>query len=150
MNYSAVFWFILMCVFLVAEANTVSLVSSWFAAGALASLIVSLLGGQLWLQGLVFFVVSIVLLAALRPIVKKYFTPKLHKTNVDAIVGATGKVIAPIDNIQATGQVKLGGMEWTARSTDGEPIEEGAIVVVDRIEGVKVYVSKQEVPAQIQ
>ncbi len=149
MNYMAILWFILMCVFLVMEANTVSLVSIWFAAGALASLVVSLLNGQLWLQILVFFVVSTVLLASLRPILRKYFTPKLHKTNVDAVVGATGKVVEAIDNIQSAGRVKVNGMEWAARSSDGEIIPEGTIVVVDRVEGVKVYVSKQDVPAKI-
>ena len=149
MNPLAILWFVLMCVFLAAEAGTVSLVSVWFAAGSLASLVVSLIGGELWLQGVVFFVVSIVSLAALRPILRKYFNPKLQKTNVDAIVGATGKVIVTIDNIQATGQVKIGGMEWTARSSDGQPIEEGTIVTVDKVEGVKVYVSMQEVPAEI-
>ena len=149
MNPMAILWFVLMCVFLAAEAGTVSLVSIWFAAGSLASLAVSLLGGEFWLQMVVFFVVSIVSLASLRPILKKYFNPKLHKTNVDAVIGTTGKVITAIDNIQATGQVKIAGMEWTARSTDGQPIEEGTIVVVDRVEGVKVYVSKQEVSAEI-
>ena len=149
MNYMAIFWFVLMCVFLVMEANTVSLVSVWFAAGSLAALIVSLLSGQLWLQIFVFFVVSVVTLAALRPVLRKYFTPKLHKTNVDAVVGATGKVIEPIDNIQSIGRVKIGGMEWSARSSSGERIPEGTIVLVDRVEGVKVFVSKQEIPAEI-
>lgn len=149
MNYMAIFWFVLMCVFMVMEANTVSLVSVWFAAGSLAALIVSLLSGQLWLQIFVFFVVSVVTLAALRPVLRKYFTPKLHKTNVDAVVGATGKVIEPIDNIQSIGRVKIGGMEWSARSSSGERIPEGTIVLVDRVEGVKVFVSKQEIPAEI-
>ena len=149
MNYMAIFWFVLMCVFLVMEANTVSLVSVWFAAGSLAALIVSLLSGQLWLQIFVFFVVSVVTLAALRPVLRKYFTPKLHKTNVDAVVGATGKVIEPIDNIQSIGRVKIGGMEWSARSSSGERIPEETIVLVDRVEGVKVFVSKQEIPAEI-
>ena len=149
MNYMAIFWFVLMCVFLVMEANTVSLVSVWFAAGSLAALIVRLLSGHPWLQAFVFFVVSVVTLAALRPVLRKYFTPKLHKTNVDAVVGATGKVIEPIDNIQSIGRVKIGGMEWSARSSSGERIPEGTIVLVDRVEGVKVFVSKQEIPAEI-
>ena len=141
MNWAAIVWFCLMLLFLAMEANTVAIVSAWFALGSLAALITSLLGGQLWLQILLFFVVSIVALASLRPLVKKYITPKLEKTNVDAILGSTGKVLAPIDNILAQGRVKLGGMEWTARSTNGQPIAEGVIVKVDRIEGVKVFVT---------
>ena len=150
MNFMAILWFVLMCVFLAMEASTVSLVSVWFAAGSLSALVVSLLSGPEWLQILVFFVVSIVTLASLRPILRKYFTPKLHKTNVDAVVGASGKVVEAIDNIQSAGRVKIGGMEWAARSSDGEAIPVGTIVAVDRIEGVKVFVSKQEVPAEIQ
>ncbi len=150
MNFMAILWFVLMCVFLAMEASTVSLVSVWFAAGSLSALVVSLLSGPEWLQILVFFVVSIVTLASLRPILRKYFTPKLHKTNVDAVVGASGKVVEAIDNIQSAGRVKIGGMEWAARSSDGEAIPVGTIVAVDRVEGVKVFVSKQEVPAEIQ
>ncbi len=149
MNWAAIVWFCAMLLFLVIEANTVTIVSAWFAGGALAALIASLLGGPMWLQVLLFFAVSIVLLAALRPLVKKHFTPKLEKTNVDAVVGTTGTVISPIDNIQATGRVKLGGMEWTARSTSGEPIAEGTIVKVDRIEGVKAFVTPAEVTAEV-
>lgn len=149
MNWAAIVWFCAMLLFLLIEANTVTIVSAWFAGGALAALITSLLGGPMWLQVLLFFAVSIVLLAALRPLVKKHFIPKLEKTNVDAVVGTTGTVLSPIDNIQATGRVKLGGMEWTARSTTGEPISEGTIVKVDRVEGVKVFVTPAEITAEV-
>lgn len=148
MNWAAIVWFGAMVLFLIVEANTVTIVSAWFAGGALAALVVALLGGAVWLQILLFFAVSILLLASLRPVVKKYFTPKLEKTNVDAVVGTTGPVISPIDNIRATGRVKLGGMEWTARSANGDPIAEGTIVRVERIEGVKVYVTAVEIPAE--
>ena len=80
----------LMLVFIAAEAATVSLVSTWFAAGALAAMVTSLLGGELWLQVVIFAVVSGVLLALLRPIAKKHFTPKLTRTNVDSVVGTEG------------------------------------------------------------
>ncbi len=145
MNWAAIVWFVLMVLFFIMEANTVSLVSIWFAVGSLVAFIVSLLGGPLWLQLGLFFVVTVALLLALRPISKKYFTAKLTKTNVDSVIGSTGMVTARIDNDKATGQVKLGGMEWTARSTSGEVLEPGSKIVVDRIEGVKVFVSLAEV-----
>ena len=134
-------WLILMIVFLMVESQTVTMVSLWFGAGALAALITALCGGELWLQIVIFFAVSIVLLASLRPLTKKYFTPKITKTNVDSIIGFQGLVTAAIDNIAAQGQVKLGAMEWTARSTSGEPIEVGTLVKVDKIEGVKAFVT---------
>ena len=145
MNWAAIVWFVLMVLFFIVEANTVSLVSIWFAVGSLVAFIVSLLEGPLWLQMGLFFVVTVALLLALRPISKKYFTAKLTKTNVDSVIGSTGMVTARIDNDQATGQVKLGGMEWSARSTSGQILEPGSKIVVDRIEGVKVFVSLAEV-----
>lgn len=136
-----VFWTVMLLAFIAVEAITVSLVSAWFAAGALAAVICALLGGKIWLQSVLFFLVSGVMLLLLRPIAKKHFTPKLTKTNVDAVIGATGKVIARIDNDSATGKVRLGGMEWSARSTSGEILNEGTMIRVDKVEGVKVYVS---------
>ena len=147
MNWAACFWLILMVAFLAAEAATVTLISLWFAAGSLAAMLVSFFG-PIWLQITVFLAVSVVLLLALRPLVRKYFTPKVTKTNVDSIIGTIGLVTAPIDNITASGQVKLGGMEWSARSTNGDLIPEGTKVTVDRIEGVKVFVTpvKESIP----
>lgn len=140
-----IIWLILLVAFIMVEASTVSLVSLWFAAGALAALVAAMLGAQLWLQAVLFAAVSAVLLVALRPLARKHFTPKLTRTNVDAVIGAEGLVTVAIDNIHSAGQVKLGAVEWTARSTDGQPIEVGARVKVDRVEGVKVFVSALEV-----
>ena len=141
MTVAAYFWLALMIVFLVVEASTVSVVSLWFAAGALAALLTDVLGGPIWLQILLFVVVSGILLWQLRPITKKYFTPKLTRTNVDAVAGTMGTVLEDIDNNAATGRVKLGAMEWSARSTDGTPISAGTLIRVDKVEGVKVFVT---------
>ena len=149
MNMAAIVWLVLMVVFLAAEASTVSMVSLWFAAGALIALLTALAGGPAWLQTLLFLAVSAGLLLALRPLVKKYLSPKLTATNVDSVVGSTGLVTAAIDNVSAVGQVKLGAMEWTARSTSGQPIPAWTLVKVDRIEGVKAFVSPAEVPANV-
>ena len=149
MNTSAIVWLILMVIFLLAEAATVSLVSLWFAAGALAAMLLSLLHGGLGLQIAGFVMVSGVLLALLRPLVRRFVTPKLTSTNVDAVIGSTGIVTAAIDNVSASGQVKLGAMVWTARSTSGEPIPQGTRVRVDRVEGVKAFVSPAEVNVRI-
>ena len=135
------FWFALLIAFVIAEAATVSMVSAWFAAGALAALVAALLGAKLWLQIVLFLTVSAVALALLRPIAKKYFTPRLTNTNVDALVGKTCLCVTAVDNMAAVGQVKIGDVEWTARSTTGEAISVGTQVRIDRVEGVKVYVT---------
>ena len=149
MNWAAILWLILMVVLLITEASTVTLVSLWFAAGALAALLMSLLGAAVWIQIVAFLAVSAVLLTALRPIAKKHFTPKLTATNVDSVIGSTGLVTAAIDNVSAAGQVKLGAMVWTARATDGAPIPEGTLVKVDKIEGVKAFVSPVQIPETV-
>lgn len=142
-------WLILAVLFLIIEAATVTMASLWFAGGCLAALAVALLGGSWGLQIGTALVVSAVLLACLRPMVRKHFTPKLTKTNVDAVIGSKGYVLSEIDNVSATGKVKLGAMEWTARSTDGSVIPAGTLVQVDKIEGVKAFVSPAEVNATV-
>lgn len=143
---STIFWLIALVVFLMVEASTVTMVSLWFAVGALAALVVSLFAGTGW-QIAAFLVVSAVALACLRPLARKYLKPRVTKTNVDAVIGSQGYVTSAIDNLTATGTVKLGAMEWTARSTTGQPIPAGTLVKVDRIEGVKAFVTAVKVPA---
>ena len=149
MNLAAIVWLVLTVAFLIAEAATVTVISLWFAAGALAAMTAALLGAGIWLQTGVFLAVSAAALTALRPLVRRFLTPRLTATNVDSVIGSLGIVTADIDNLRACGQVKLGGMEWSARSTSGAPIGKETQVRVDRIEGVKVFVSPAEVPANV-
>ena len=139
-------WSLLAVGFLVLEACTVAMVSLWFAIGAAAALVLSLLGAAFWIQTAAFLVVSGVLLALLRPMMRKYV--KITKTNVDSVLGMEGLVTESIDNVSYQGQVKLGGMTWSARSTSGAPINAGTRVTVDRVEGVKVFVSPAKVPSE--
>ena len=142
MNRALYIWLALMVVFLITEAVcAIHLVSIWFAAGAFVAMIAAALGARLWLQVTLFLLVSGALLALLWPMVKKFLRPNLKKTNLDSIIGTSGLVTATIDNLSATGQVKLNGMEWTARSTSGKIIDPNTEVKVDRIEGVKVFVT---------
>lgn len=141
MYWEAVFWLIAMVVFIAVEAATVSLVSIWFAAGALGAIVVALTGGGLVFQVTVFLALAIALLLSLRGIVRRNLKPRITKTNVDSVVGATGVVQIPVNNIAAVGQVQIGGVEWSARSSDNADIPAGTLVKVDRIEGVKVFVS---------
>ena len=143
---NVVLWSVLAVCFLILEGCTVAMVSLWFAIGAAAALVLSLLGAAFWLQAAAFLVVSAALLALLRPMMRKYM--KITKTNVDSVLGMEGLVTADIDNLTYQGQVKLGAMTWSARSTSGAPIGAGTRVVVDRVEGVKVFVTPVQVPAE--
>ena len=141
MHISAYVWLVLLILFLMAEGATVALVSLWFAAGALAAIIAALLGASVGLQLALFLVVSVALLAMLRPVLKKYVNPKIQRTNVDALVGQECTVIEAIDNLAATGRVKMGGMTWSARSIGEENIPTGTVVKIEAVQGVKLLVS---------
>jgi membrane protein implicated in regulation of membrane protease activity len=140
MQYLPILWLVLLVVFAVAEGLTAGLVSIWFALGALAALIASLCSGSLPVQVVLFALVSVVAMAIIRPLAAKYFTPHQEATNADRIIGSTALVIVPIDNVNGTGQVKVGGKIWTARSETSDPIPEGTMVKILRIQGVKVTV----------
>ena len=137
-------WVILMIVFLVVEGAAPGLVSIWFAIGALAALISSLLGAQIWLQAVWFVVVSLIALIATRPLAKKYVNSRTQATNADMLIGQECIVTETIDKLRGTGAVSVGGKVWTARA-DGEEtvIEAGAVAVVERIEGVKLIVKRK-------
>ena len=136
-----IMWLVLLAAFLVLEICTVAVVCIWFALGAMAAAICNLLGGNLVLQVIVFVVVSLASLFLLRTLTHKRLQSGKSATNVDALIGMPGLVIEEIHNIEARGRVKLGSMEWSARSTTGDTIPEGTLVVVDKIEGVKVIVT---------
>ena len=137
-----IIWMSLLLVFGVGEAITVGLTSIWFAAGSLAALIVSMLGGGLWLQIVLFFAVTILSIVAFRPIAKKFINEKTEPTNADRIIGREVLVTENISNLRAEGAVSIGGLTWSARSADDTDIPKGTLVRILRIEGVKVYVEK--------
>ena len=137
-------WLIVLVVCLVVEFSTLGLTSIWFAGGALLSMIIALIDGPLWLQILVFLVASIVLLIFTRPVATKYFNKNRTKTNVNSIAGRQAIVTETIDNLKGMGQIVTNGMEWTARSLDDSVIEEGAVVTIEKIEGVKAIVKMKK------
>lgn len=143
MNMNIV-WAVLAVLFLVIEACTVGLASLWFAVGAVCALIASLLGAPVWLQIVWFLLISAATLIVTRPLVKKYVNNKSQPTNADRLLGSTCRVTETIDNLAGTGAVRADGKVWSARTLDGQIIEEGAVVTVKEIRGVKLMVSAGE------
>ena len=139
-----IIWLALLIVFAITEGVTVALVSIWFMGGALAALIAALCGAELWVQVVLFFAVSILLLLCLRPLSKRLIKQKKVATNADSNIGKEAVVTERIDNVQGSGAVRICGVEWSARSADGSEIEKGAVVRVLRIEGVKVCVERAD------
>lgn len=135
-------WLVILIVLIVIELMTMGLTTIWFAAGAFVAIFVALLGGPVWIQILIFLIVSILLLYYTRPIATRYFNKGREKTNVESLIGRECVVIHDIDNIQGTGTVKINGMEWTARAVKDVKIPADAVVVVRAISGVKVVVEE--------
>lgn len=138
-----VFWLVLAIVFAAVELATVGLVSIWFAAGAFAALLVAVLHGNLILQVIVFLAVSIVLLVSTRSWAKKYLNSKIQKTNVDSVIGEKTRLTERVSNLDQTGKAVVLGQEWTARAAhDNEIIEQGELVEVVSVSGVKLIVKR--------
>lgn len=136
----AMIWLILFVVLVVFEIATLGLTTIWFAAGSLVAFFASLLHATWWLQFILFIVVSLIMLIFTRPFAVKYVNKHTAKTNLDSIIGQTGRVIAKIDNAQASGYVVFNGNEWAARSVDGSVIDIDTMVTIKSIEGVKLMV----------
>ena len=118
-------------------------------AGSAAALIGALLGAGIGVQAALFIAVSAAALAVTRPLVRRYTAGKAVPTNADRVLGGTGKVTEVIDNENSTGAVYVDGKTWTARSADGSVIPEGAVVEILRMEGVKLFVKKQEEKVEV-
>lgn len=146
MNWNmAVVWLVLLVAALAIEIWTLGITTIWFAIGALAATIVTLLGFPLWAQNTAFVVISLVLLFFTRPIAVKYFNRDRVRTNAEGLIGKMGIVISEIDNLQGIGQITVGGQEWSARSTnDAVRISVGAVVEITAIQGVKLIVKERK------
>ena len=135
-------WVALAVAFGVLEAMTAGLISIWFVAGAVAALIAAMLQCTLVVQIWVFIIVSALALLITRPFIKKLRpqgTPV--PTNADRVVGMPGVVTQEVADIASPpGAVRADGKEWTAYSESGEHIPAGTSVIVERLEGVKLFV----------
>lgn len=139
MGYMPYVWMFIMVVMAVIEGVTSQLVSIWFVIGALAAAVVSFFVPSFVVQFMVFAVVSFLCLLITRPLVKKAKRTKFEPTNADKNIGKTAVVIEEINNTMGTGQAKVGGVEWTARSYDDNVIiPAGAEATVENISGVKL------------
>lgn len=137
-----VFWAVAIVVFGILEAITAQLVSIWFVIGSVGALIAAVCNAPIWIQVVIFIVISVLALLLTKPLVKKYIKPKMQKTNADRCIGSEGIVLEEINNLAATGQVKVNGNVWTARASNGEIIPVDTVVIIDKIEGVKLLVTK--------
>lgn len=136
-----IIWLAAVVVFLVLEAVTYQLISIWFVFGAVGGLIASFFTDtSFYVQFGIFIGISVVLLAALRPISMKLMKRQDFKSNADSIIGRSVLITQEVNNASGTGQGKIDGMFWTVRALNDEIIKQGEMAEVKRIEGVKLVV----------
>ena len=145
MNTQFIFWLVIVAACAIVEILTMGLTSIWFAAGALVAAIVSLFVPYFWIQLIVFGVVSILLLIFTKPIAVKFLNIGKFKSNAESLVGKRAIVTSEIDNLKEIGEVTIQGLDWSARTEqDGVVIRKNAVVVIKKIEGVKLIVDLDE------
>jgi membrane protein implicated in regulation of membrane protease activity len=140
---SWVIWLIAAVIFAIGEMATTSFFLAPFAGGALIASLLAATGAGATIEWAVFLVVSILLLAALRPIAREHMRTRASlKTGTAALVGQSATVVERIANAEGVGCVRLDGEIWTARAYDeDETFEPGARVQVLEIRGATALVS---------
>ena len=137
-----IIWLVAFVVLVAIELCTMALTTIWFAGGALGATLVAVLGGPLWLQIIVFLVLSSVLLFFTRPIALKYFNKGRVRTNAEGLIGKQAIITAQVNNLKGEGKATVDGNEWSARAeSEDRLIEPGTVVTIKAIKGVKLIVS---------
>jgi len=142
-----VVWLIAMVIFIILEAATVSLVSTWFIFGSLVAMLISVFGGSLAWQIFAFLGVSIISLTIFLIWIKPKLNQRVRateKTNADRIIEKEGIVLQTIDPINNTGLIKVKGQNWSATSYNDQLIEKDTLVIVKEIKGVKAIVMPKD------
>jgi len=144
-QYMWIIWLVLFVAMLIIEAVGPALVSIWFALGAVIALILSFIPEVAWwIEVIVFVVISIATLLALRPILKRYIKRNNYNTNIDSFTGKRGYVIEDVTYLRP-GAVKIGDVSWTAIPVNkDEKIVENEIIEVVAVNGNKLIVKKVE------
>ena len=136
-----IIWLILLIVLLVIEVLSLGLSTIWFAGGALVAFLAALLGANIFIQVILFFAVSVVLLIFTRPLAVRYLNGKTTATNVDSLIGEQAVVTGEINNLLGQGEITVNGITWTARADqEGQKIMVGKVVQIVRVDGVKAIV----------
>lgn len=138
-------WLAAMIILIVIEIVTVGLTTIWFAIGALAAVIVTMLGGGVVAQLVVFLVVSFGMLIFTRPFAVKYINSARTRTNYEGIIGKVVRITQEVDNVAGKGCAVVNGQDWTVRAADDAvQIAAGSLAKVVDIKGVKLIVERYE------
>ena len=140
MNY---YWYLIIaCFCFVGEMFTMEFSLACLGIGLLLSALLSFLGYGIWWQLGAFTVSSLIAWLAIRPVALRYFyrNTKHIKTPAQNVIGKQALVETDIQPTKGTGRVKVEGESWKA--TASEPLEKGTLCVVEKLDGVTLFVKK--------
>ncbi len=134
-------WLGILVLAVVVESMTCDLIAVWFMPAALIAAILAFCNVPFFVQLLCFILVGLALAIATRPLCRRLISNRGEKTNANALVGQVALVTEEIRNIDGVGEVKVGGLCWSARSKDPAlVIAQGEQAEILEIEGVKLIV----------
>ena len=143
MEHMVWIWLAVTFLAVVCEIMTAELVSIWFVPGAIAGIVLAVLEQPVWIQAIVFFASSVVLVVLFQILfISKKKKGKKNATNLDIIIGEKAVVTETINNISFEGCVKINGQYWSARSEDDSVINKDEIVEIVAVSGVKLICKK--------
>lgn len=126
------------------EIMTMDLVAIWCTFASVIPLILAAANLVGWeVQVVIFIVLSVVMVFALRKIAKKWLYKYSSKEDFNL---NQGKVVKLLENTEeGIGQVKINDVVWTAKIEDGEDYSKGTKVEIIKMSGNKVIVKKVEI-----
>ncbi|MCY3556422.1 MAG: NfeD family protein [Gemmatimonadetes bacterium] len=92
-----------------------------------------------WVQFLLFSVVSIASLVLFRRMLTEKLNPDEPATKINTLEGESATALEDIP-AQGTGKVEVRGTNWNAVNKGDTLIEKGQACVVERVEGVSLWV----------
>ena len=137
-------WIGIMALAIIVEIMTVDMTSIWFAGGALVASIAAYCGVSITIQIIIFMTLSVLLLLALKPLMKKKLKVEVTPTNADELIGEVYPALSDIGPGKQTGQIKIRDVEWRAESENGALIKKDTAVKILRIEGTRLVVKAEE------
>ena len=135
-------WLIIAAILFVGEIITAGFLLLWFAIAAIVAMLVSFITTNLFIQTLIFLIVSVILIIFTRPLLSKYTKGDNTVMNSQTIVGKTAIVTEDISLLNSTGQINVDGEIWSAKTMDPNlTIPKGSKVEIIGIDGVKACVA---------
>ncbi|MGL4388558.1 MAG: NfeD family protein [Brevinema sp.] len=137
------FWWLMAFVLLILEILTPTTILIFPSIAAIITGLIALKFHSLLAQSIIFFTLTGLFIATIRPLVKKNSSYSDYQSGKDALIGKEGRVIQTIDGSKDQGKVKIAGDVFHAISVNDTVIVEGSKVIIKDIQGIKLLVKER-------